>query len=283
MRAKVLKNKINSILIDNEYDRYVSNRSRGTLDFENLSKINYSEKIFKTKEARKNKKYNFIFLLDASGSMGNTVSGTSSSRRGVVANSIYDILKELKNTDIDVTVYSYNAYVQEIYSSSKTNCEEAKKTYLYHSDEAMIAHCDTCQYKKPMEKKGERCEDCGSKMIEFYATGDNADGLALHLAREKALTLKGTTVIIMLSDGEADVVGYPNYKYLRNGVPIKNFALKKVVEKVKKDKDIILCSIGINCNAVYEYYPRYNTIVANTKEEINSALFNLIKKQIKRG
>ena len=48
---------LSSVMLDNKYDRFVKNRRTGKLDTRNIYKIKFSEKIFKRREARKNKHY----------------------------------------------------------------------------------------------------------------------------------------------------------------------------------------------------------------------------------
>jgi hypothetical protein len=67
----VFRQQLKNIMIDNAFDRRVRGRKRGKLDMKSLYKVPAKrENIFTLKEARKNKRYNVLLLVDESGSMG---------------------------------------------------------------------------------------------------------------------------------------------------------------------------------------------------------------------
>ena len=69
MRDVAFQKRLSSIMLDNKYDRFMKNRKTGKLDTNSLYKINHSNKLFKKREARKNKDYAVSLVVDCSGSM----------------------------------------------------------------------------------------------------------------------------------------------------------------------------------------------------------------------
>lgn len=66
----VFQTKLRNVMKDNAFDRYVKGRKRGRLDMRGLYKVPAkAENVFMLKEARKNKHYNVILVVDQSGSM----------------------------------------------------------------------------------------------------------------------------------------------------------------------------------------------------------------------
>jgi hypothetical protein len=58
-----------SVMLDNKFDRFVKNRRTGKLDTKGLYKVDTSSRLFKKREARKNKNYAVSLVVDVSGSM----------------------------------------------------------------------------------------------------------------------------------------------------------------------------------------------------------------------
>lgn len=66
----VFKARLSSVMTDNKYDRRLKGRTRGSLDMTRLWKAEaMATNVFTQKQARKNKEYNVVLLVDESGSM----------------------------------------------------------------------------------------------------------------------------------------------------------------------------------------------------------------------
>ena len=287
MKPYVLANKINSILRDNKYDRYVSGKTRGKLDYNSLSKISYSGKIFKKKEARKNKDYKVIVLADASGSM------VWDNKHLTCANSLQLVSEALEMTDVEYAIWSFSGDILSLKDfSEKAKAEGViKKLYLEHFDNRYVYGCLHCNTAfGSFDEKLKACIICDKPFTNRYkdfmretSSSYNADGLAVHLAMESIQKLSGKHVVIILSDGQADCIPWPSMHYMDSKAPTyKDFPLRKVVERIKKT-DTILCSIGIMSNDVNNFYPKENTVVIKSQDLLGNTLVSLIKKQIKRG
>lgn len=289
MKAHVLATKINSILTDNKFDRFVGGKTRGKLDFTSLARISFSDRVFKKREARLNKDYKLIVLADASGSM-----------RGSPAAKTVEALtmlnSALSNTDVEYAIWSFNQDILCLKDFKESSGKNLEGLYEKHRHERTLYTCQRCGtcfgafYGVPVTN----CISCNvpfrsdNDFMTESASGGNADGLALHLAFEEINKLPGKHIIVVLSDGQADCINETtrsgiSARYMaQNGVLYRDMNLSKVVQKVV-DSGIVLCSIGIMCNDVLKHYPKENTIVVSSSDGIPEALIKLISKQIKRG
>lgn len=283
MKAHVLATKIGGILTDNKFDRYVGGKTRGKLDFAGLAKIAYSDKIFKKKEARKNKDYKVIVLADASGSMY----GSRARNTGLAL----ELLNEaLSKTDVEYALWSFNGDILSLkdFKEKATPKDAVKNLYSKHLGHRRTYFCFDCNIAFGTFERGYLpCPSC-SKVTDRSNRGSsyNADGLALHLAIEALEKLSGEHIVIMLSDGQADAI--PDYfggnlAYMtKGGLRYRDMRIKLVAQKAIA-KGVVLCSIGIQSDDVLKHYPKENTIVVEDSTEVGAALIKLISKHIRRG
>lgn len=284
MKAHVLATKINSVLRDNKFDRYVSGKTRGKLDFSTLSKIAYSPKVFKKREARQNKDYKVIVLADASGSMG------WGDKYEHCAQGLELLSDALESTDVEYAVWSFNGDILSLKDFQDKKQPNIKKLYYDHFQDRNLYVCLKCNTAFGSYERENVCKECGQVFDEKYVDhlkdesyGYNVDGLALHLAMEHIQKLSGKHIVIVLSDGQADCIPRSTAHYLsKDGPTYGEFPLRKVVAKIK-EKDTILCSIGIRDRNVQDYYPKENTLVVEDCSKLGDAIVYLIKKQITRG
>lgn len=94
---------LRNILRDNAYDRMLSGRKRGTLDGNMLYKVPANDfKVFRKKEARKNKNYHFSLIVDQSGSMrGKNIREAS--------HMAVSLQKAFAASDVDYSVYGHSS------------------------------------------------------------------------------------------------------------------------------------------------------------------------------
>lgn len=285
MKAHVLATKINSVLRDNKFDRFVSGKTRGKLDFSQLSKIAYSPKVFKKKEARLNKDYKVIVIADASGSMG------WHDKYIACENSLELVADALENTDVEYALWSFNADILSLKDFKEKKPTNIKRLYRQHFEDRYLYSCMNCRTAfGSFDYDVRSCQECGHAFNDRYEDyerdecyGYNADGLALHLAMEHVQKLSGKHIVIVLSDGQADCIPRRSLHYLsKDGPTYGEFPLREVIKKIK-GTETILCSIGILSNDVTGFYPKENTIVLKHENELGDALVYLIKKQITRG
>lgn len=294
MKSHVLATKINGVLHDNKFDRYVGGRTRGDLDFGSLSKIGYSNKVFKKKEARLNKDYKVIVLADCSGSMWDSGAGQA-------CGEAFQFLNDaLGKTDVEYALWSFNADAICVKDFKESDSKKIRELYYEHKNRFLV-DCQTCNTVYGTfdpQVEGKPCQACGvifndgDESTDWegnyhidYSAGYTADGLALHLATEVIEPLSGKHIIVMLSDGGADSIGGLRYKtyQTRDGIKYEDMKLKKVVDKLLQNEDVILCSIGIQSDNVLQHYPKQNTVVIQRVDQIGHALVGLIGKHVRRG
>jgi len=284
MKAHVLATKISGILTDNKFDRFVGGKTRGKLDFSALSKIAYSNKIFKKKEARKNKDYKVIVLADASGSMYRD--------KAYQAGKSLELLNTaLAGTDVEYALWGFNGDIVSFKNFEDKPKAEGTTNSLYWKqlEDRYLHYCNdcNCSYGSYEHYSYEaKCPNCGGNSDDCRNSSNyNADGLALHLAIEAIEKLSGEHIIVVLSDGQADAIPYFDSKLsymVKDGIRYQDMRLHDVAKKAVA-KGIILCSIGIEDNDVLRHYPKENTIVVNDSSQVGDALVKLISKHIKRG
>ncbi len=284
MKAHVLATKIGGILTDNKFDRFVGGKTRGKLDFSGLAKIAYSAKVFKQREARKNKDYKVIVLADASGSM-------DGSRANSTGEALELLNTALQKTDVQYALWSFNGDILSLKDFEEKAKPEGDTESLYHKhlQDRYLHHCEACNVcfgSFTYDRDEVQCPSCGGDSDERSdSCGYNADGLALHLAIEAVRKLSGEHIVVMLSDGQADCIPYyvGNEAYMvKGGVKYKDMKLGLVAKKAIHE-GVVLCSIGIQSDAVLKHYPKENTIVIQKVEQIGDSLIKLISKHIKRG
>lgn len=106
-RDNAFDSRLSSIMTDNKYDRRLRGRTRGKLDMTNLYKVPMNrETVFTQKQARKNKKYNVIIIVDTSGSMNHVTKGTMRSQ--VAAEATAFLVDTLQRIGIDTGVIQFN-------------------------------------------------------------------------------------------------------------------------------------------------------------------------------
>lgn len=284
MKAHVLATKIGGILTDNKFDRFVGGKTRGKLDFSGLAKIAYSAKVFKKREARNNKDYKVIVLADASGSM-------DGSRANSTGEALELLNTALQKTDVQYALWSFNGDILSLKDFEEKAKPEGDTESLYHKhlDDRYLFHCEECNAcfgSFEYDRDEVNCPSCGNRPDErSHSCGYNADGLALHLALEAVQKLSGEHIVVMLSDGQADCIphfsGRDTYM-VKDGLRYRDMKLGLVAKKAIHE-GVVLCSIGIQSDAVLSHYPKENTIVVKRTDEIGDALIKLISKHIKRG
>lgn len=105
----VFRERLRSIMTDNMYDRHVRGRTRGKLDLTRLWKGETgATTLFTQKQARKNKKYNVLLLVDESGSMGDG----PRSKMAVASEATVFLAQSFQGININLAIVGFNAYIK---------------------------------------------------------------------------------------------------------------------------------------------------------------------------
>jgi cobalamin biosynthesis protein CobT len=284
-----------SVMLDNKYDRFVKNRKTGRLDTNSLYKINHSAKLFKRREARKNKHYAVSLVVDCSGSM-------SGAKIKLAAKSAGKLSHHLSRIGIPHNVVTFNAGVFEIKPFGPQEDKQLeqkvldelgnKRRFFFWDYNKQISNINggstLCKFiglvqgEHKAYKREDELRDQGIDTYMYSGPGYNTDGEALKISRELLLKQVGTKVMIHLSDGRPvplmDDLESPVYE----GTSQRDYNLKHEVD-VTVASGIELYSIGIMDDGVLRYYPKKRTVVIDDTSELYENIIKLIKRNLKRG
>jgi len=288
-----------SVILDNKYDRYVKNRKTGKLDTNSVYKIMHSNKLFKKREARKNKDYSVSLVIDASGSMnGDRIQLASQSavklshhlcRMGVPNNVVVFNLGVFEAKPFGIK--EDKGLFRKIYESCSGNL---LRYYFFGADETVqnINKRDSSKkmypfleevvgYNEAMKRRSWYTSKGNNVTMQGGSNG-NSDAEAIKIARELLLKQKGSKIMIHLSDGQPAPLSSCLESPIYAGTSQQDYNLKHEAQ-VTIDSGIELYAIGIQSNSVQDYYPKKRTRVIVNLEELYPTIIGLIKKNLKRG
>lgn len=283
-----------SVMLDNKYDRFVKNRKTGKLDTRSLYKIDTSSRLFKRREARKNKNYAVSLVVDCSGSM-------SGDKAAMAALAAAKMSKHLSGMDIPHNIVIFNIFVDEIKPfNPKYDPEIEEKIlgnvgngpmyrllkYAVHDKDEFVSNPRTGRNMRKFigmfDSKGIKPYKSTGKHIVSEATGMNSDAEALRFAKDRILEEKGKRILIYFSDGSPAFMADNMESPINKGYSQNEFDLKKEVEKTIKS-GVELYSIGIQNDSVNHYYPPKRTCVINNLDQLYPHVIKLIRINLKRG
>lgn len=293
---------LSSVMLDNKYDRFVKNRRTGKLDTRSLYKIETSSKLFKRREARKNKDYAVSLVVDCSGSMNDN------GKIEMAGESAQKLSKHLSVIGIPHNIITFACHVKEIKEFGvgtdklvsekivgEVNRDGINDVYLFwNSSSPKIKNLITGEkmYEYLGQATGRKAKnflnDKLSSIVGYTnlastsSPGYNSDAEALMFARNLLLKQKGKKIMIFLSDGLPAPFNQ-NYESPNNrGYSQCNFDLKKEVNNTIKS-GIELYSIGVQSDAVNRYYPAKRTCSIREIDQLYPHIIKLIKINLKRG
>lgn len=281
MNKTTFEKKIGSVLRDNMFDRFVSNKKTGTLDNRKLYKIDTTSKIFKKREERKGKKYNITLMVDGSGSM-------SGYRDALTISAVEKLTTSFKKLKLDYQIQCFNADLIPIKTfKEKTDInkisERLEFVYNKNVDTKVVEHSGK-KYMYLQEENKDEYNSCDDSIgAETYnRRRGNFDGYWIHTVINRVKKLKGQNIVIVLSDGRPChdygdfYIPHTNKKYF------KDYDLSHIVKRAIKD-GITFIGIGINTDCVFDYYPEKNTVEIQNEDEMYQAVVDKLNKLVKRG
>jgi len=284
-----------SVILDNKYDRYVKNRKTGKLDTNSVYKINHSAKLFKKREARKNKDYSVSLVVDCSGSMsGSKIRNAAKSAQNLshhlckigVPNNVvifHTGVHEIKPFGIKEKKGIEKEIIDEVHGERKVYWFDIdKKVKNVNGGKDLYKFIGLTNSWREYETFREDLARRKIKYNRFEGPGYNSDAEALRIAREFLLKQKGSKIMIFLSDGQPAPLprGYESPVY--EGTDQRDYDLKHEVN-VTIATGIELYSIGIQSDAVTRYYPKKRTRVIGSSDALYENIIELVKKNLKRG
>ncbi len=289
---------LQSILFDNMYDRYVGHRKTGKLSMKTLSKISFSDKLFKKREERLHKNYSIALLVDCSGSM------RDDARYKFAFESAEKLSKHLASAKIPHAIYGFNTVTAQIKPFGvSAGVNIYKKLELILCELSAFWNEETGKYLgHNIDFKNLKTIDRdkiikGNPWDSHGGSGYNNDSYAVRKVANDLLKEKGTKVMIVLSDGQpAYVAGefrigiYPEVpdfpKEFFNNDPYDAPGSKKDLKnevKVAIKKGVEVHSIGIQTDAVNKYYPADRCCSIYNLSQMYDHIIKIIKLNLKRG
>lgn len=303
---------LQSVMLDNKYDRFVKNRRTGKLDTKGLHKVNTSSRLFKRREARKNKHYAVSIVVDVSGSMigdGKIQMAAESARKISMHLSKIEIphnivtfnvsAQEIKpfNTKYDVTVESrilselrcgalgddHHRYI--IWDSAlKTKSGLSKCVGMYEGAKAFKKAWD--DFMVSSAGSGTEMDYYGSHLSSRYLYREgpsyNSDAETVKFVRELMLRKEGRRVVVLLSDGQPAPVDGDYESPINPDTRQDSYDLRKEIDKTI-NAGVELYSIGMLSDAVKNYYPPRRCAAINDMKQLYPHIIKMIRLNLKRG
>jgi cobalamin biosynthesis protein CobT len=299
MRDVAFQKLLASVILDNKYDRFVKNRKTGRLDTNSVYKINHSNKLFKKREARKNKDYSVSLLVDASGSM-------RGSRIELAAKSAAKLSHHLCKMGIpnNVVVFNLGVFEAKTFGIKEDKNLEHKivdtcggdtSRFYFYGQEATVVNVNYPRRDKMhpfleevvgwdefQKRRDWYLTERGFRPIVQSGGNGNSDAEAIKIGRELLLKQKGSKIMIHLSDGQPA----PMDKYLES--PIYAETSQEDYD-LKHEADITIASgiemyaIGVQSSSVENYYPKKRTKIIKNLDDLYPTIIGLIKKNLRRG
>lgn len=290
---------LSSVMLDNKYDRFVKNRRTGKLDTRSLYKIETSSKLFKRKEARKNKNYAVSLVVDCSGSMA------GDGKIKMAGDSAQKLSEHLSKIGIKHNIVTFATHVHEIKKfDTSTSKDIAEKIigevnhsveyypYLFWDENTRVKNQKngsemykylgisfTHTQRRNMQDEYSRR---GIKFRIEGSSGYNSDAEALMFARKLLLKETGSKIMVFLSDGQPAPIYASFESPVNKGYSQEDFDVKHEVDITLKS-GIELYSIGILSDAVNKFYPPKRTCSIREIEQLYPHIIKLIKLNLKRG
>lgn len=258
------KQRLSSVMTDNKYDRNLRYRTKGSLDMKHLWRAKTGAKnIFMQHQARKNKEYNFVLLIDQSGSMAD-ISRDNYNSDGQQAE-LYRQREVGAITDAEYQEQIRNFYVRNRRWNSNIGLASRLAVLLVNHFQGLNLNIAVVGFTG-MPEVIKRLDQQMSPVELFQATNTPMGGTYLTPAVKKGyelLRFKPNPFVIVLTDGELSPEDRETVRHL-----------------IKANPQIKLSGYGINANlqSVISTSWRVKGV-----EEIKPLLLRYLAQHIRRG
>lgn len=298
MNDVTFKQALQSVMLDNKYDRFVKNRKSGKLDTKGLHRIETTSKLFKRREARKNKHYAVSLVVDCSGSM-------MGDKMRMAAESAAKLSHHLSKIGISHNIVSFATHAIEIKPFNTKEEPEIREKLLgivgmgsgeerifffwntkakdsFPNGKRLFPLLATARGYSEMRKIEEEYDIKGVTYHREDTPSYNSDAEALKFSREQLLDQTGKKLLIFLSDGQPAPLGFSFESPINRGCEQTDFDLKHEVG-VTLASGIELYSIGIMHDGVTKYYPPRRTCAIQELSQLYPHIIKLIRLNLRRG
>lgn len=263
------KSRLMSIMRDNKYDRRVKGRNRGKLDMARLPKVpTGATNVFTQKQAKKNKEYNIVLVVDTSGSMDGR-------KARIAAEATTMLTKILQEAGIGVGVVTFDPI---------TRVKEINKVFRKGDFSDMYGLIESSPGGTPMYQGMLAGYDMlrgvsGHKMMIVMADGEpNADWFSVYPLYamgpdgdwvDPSRRFKNTVGLGI------HIINDPKY------VDRANPHYSPYSKLIEMNKDVETFGIGI----IDEGMPLFvkDSVVINKVEQLKPVIIHQIKKKVQRG
>lgn len=256
--------RLQSIMTDNMYDRWVKGRKRGKLDMNRLYKgMTGSSTLFTKREERKGKRYYIMLVVDVSGSM-------EGSKVVEAAKTACYLGQHFEKLNIHLGILSFNHYIQ------------------LHKD--FTEKFDRKDWKRLYSKLINRASDGGNSCNHDY----DAMAKAYDLLRRQD---DGTKLMVLISDGHPATcftgnnatpykkAGEPKYTQhydgskgrISRGQKDAKHRLRKLVHDNKRHVESVAIGIHTDSDQVPDH------IRADSIDQLKPLLLDVLRRKIRRG
>lgn len=252
MTEVYFKKRLQSILTDNKYDRFVGGYRTGKIDQRRLPKVAInSSRVFKRRIERKGKRYSVVLVVDISGSMMEF-----REKMELAAESAARTYDALRQNDVDVAIITFNTVVRLV--------KDFGVDYPWKDVQAHLYNLAQLSIPEPIDSRAAWDLYRTRGVVSKSPPSENYDYIAIQDAVTLLESKVGEKIMIVYSDGQPQ-----GGSFLR---PEINRAIKK---------GITTLGIGIYSNSVSNYYP-HNKVI-NQMDALYPATITLLSKHIKRG
>lgn len=295
MNDRAFTRKLASVLTHNSIHRPRDREKSGLVDNKRIGKYGTTERVFsKRAEESLERNYSIEILVDSSGSM----SGAKCREAFSVIDSLSKCLEQIDGIDFQISSFSDTDFIIKPYSSDYDAEEfywlyiEAMPSFRFSGMKKGTDYTEAIGSDREAELKRE-----GYELITYgnmLGLG-NIDSLAVYRGYQRLLKRKGKKILLVFSDGQpargyniSSILRGEKIKTIRGSVGERNSVsleddgenLKRVMAIIKREGLVVPIGVGIQSNAVEEYYP-HNVVVDNLSDFFSETV-RLLSREFKK-
>ena len=267
---------LQSVLLDNKYDRLLPRRKRGKLDDKNLSRVAVgSVNIFKQKQARKGKSYNVVLLVDVSGSMyGDKIEQASQTAVFLAAN--------FEHLNINLEVIAFNHFVAKL--KGWNDKLEARELHAVLNDMVAGKHKSGATYNNDLdaiayaykELTRQQAETGGTNLLVLISDGNPAssasESLEGYFNNERPETYTDRLGHVHYAKDNLDAKLPDNWRH-------RNTAIANYITKHRT----IAKTVGIGLLCECRQAPPADRLRVESVEQLKPVILKWLRANIRRG
>lgn len=259
MNKVYFKKRLQSILTDNKFDRFIGGYRSGKIDQKRLTKVAvHSSRVFKRRVERKNKYYSVVLVVDISSSMDDGY------KLPLAAQSVADTYEALSANGVEVAIIGFNQGVEMVKDFDwNIKPSEVQQHILALSSVQLREYGIDARVFKASGYTNQDAVRAEHDTKDLFGDGTQ-EFLGVQDARFMVEDRKGQRIILVYSDGAT----------------ANEHALLREVRAVEK-RGILIMGVGIRSPAVRGHYKQH--VIVNQLNELYPSTIGLLSKNVKRG